>query len=892
MIAAWIGVALLAGSWLFGLDYYYPASGWAWIATLVLGTVLLRDALTRAPARHQISLALVLVVFPAWFFPWPYRAAPLWMLLGLVIQWIPWPRPGMARYGIGAVTAGALLLVQSAVVWLYTAVTAWSHDLPGPLVWLLSLVVRLLGTAVTVDGPYLVLGSWGQPHRLAATWDLLVDCGSVCYLAAGLVLLALLVWSRLPREYRPAVWLHRAGLLLLVGAVWLPVRAAVLVAVYLHRDLLPGGGGPAHIMNHFFSPWMHLALLGGLVFLTWRFVRTPEEIGAGVAALSEATTQASAGYRQFLVGLVLVLIGTATGALGLFWEPPGLPNGRRVMIVERYAPWEPTDRPFDTTAYGENASYTYSLMYRYCGQYFEMSRLQPSDQIDNATLARCDVLVIKTPTQRYAPQEVAAVEQFVERGGGLLLIGEHTNFDRSSTCLNDIARRFGLLFRDDLLFGFRWAYIDHYRAPAVPHPILRGVPELDFSVSCSIDPGDSSGKAAIRGTALWSLPPDYNMQNYFPVPMHKPEMRGGAFVQLWAGHHARGRVAAFGDSTIFSNFCIFEPGKAELLVGMLNWLNHRSLPGDPRNLLLTLCGIVVVTGLVLARRRNDGWLVLLSAALCGFALAGGLASTFPRLLAIPLPQRQRPLPQVTLGRTLSDVPLSRGGFSADGGQGYALFEQWIPRLGYITARRNAAAEFESPMLVILNPTRTVTEEYRRRLLSYVEEGGRVLVVDTPENNLSQVEGVVSPFGLSVVHNQAWLGILNLPDGTASARIERACEVLGGERLLTLGGQRVVAARATYGKGSVTVVGFGSLFNDQSMGESWAAEPDAAMLERYSVLYALLRTAFDGVPLKLNAPLPKGGASQLTQPRVLAPQLKGFEPPLSRPWRQFVPAGER
>ena len=59
---------------------------------------------------------------------------------------------------------------------------------------------------------------------------------------------------------------------------------------------------------------------------------------------------------------------------------------------------------------------------------YEMSRLLENDKIDDETLAKCDVLVIKTPTQRYSPAEVDAVVRFVERGGGLLLIGDHTNF--------------------------------------------------------------------------------------------------------------------------------------------------------------------------------------------------------------------------------------------------------------------------------------------------------------------------------------------------------------------------------------------------------------------------------------------------------------------------------
>ena len=78
----------------------------------------------------------------------------------------------------------------------------------------------------------------------------------------------------------------------------------------------------------------------------------------------------------------------------------------------------------------------------------------------------------------------------------------------------------------------------------------------------------------IRSRGLWSLPPAYHESNYHPQAEYRPRMQYGAYCQLWATTHGRGRVLAFADSTIFSNFCLFQPGKAELLVSMLRWLNH------------------------------------------------------------------------------------------------------------------------------------------------------------------------------------------------------------------------------------------------------------------------------------------------------------------------------
>ena len=65
-------------------------------------------------------------------------------------------------------------------------------------------------------------------------------------------------------------------------------------------------------------------------------------------------------------------------------------------------------------------------------------------------------------------------------------------------------------------------------------------------------------------------------------------MRYGAFIQSWAARHGQGRVLAFTDSTVFSNFCVGQPGKAEVMLGMIEWLNHADPWLEPRPWLLLL----------------------------------------------------------------------------------------------------------------------------------------------------------------------------------------------------------------------------------------------------------------------------------------------------------------
>ncbi len=568
-----------------------------------------------------------------------------------------------------------------------------------------------------------------------------------------------------------------------------------------------------------------------------------------------------------------------------------------MAVVERHSTWEPTDKPYDTTWYGEDASYNYAAIYDYLGQYYKTSRIKEEGKIDDATLEQCDVLVIKTPTTRYSEDEVDAVLKFVKRGGGVLFIGDHTNLDRMATTMNDMARPMGFIFRDDLLFSNertkirrledlekssklqdepaspkeRTCYHQHFDPPWPPHPALQYMRPMEFAVSCSIDPGVSRGRAVIANVGLWSMPPDYHMDNYHPIPQHCAAMRYGAFVQLWAADYGNGRAMAFTDSTIFSNFCIYQPGKAELMLGMIEWLNHENPPLDPRlwlNLLGT-CMLIAVIWLALRSGSHEEILIcFVAAAFAGWISACGLTAELHRV-NMPPPKAEKPLLRVVVDRTASNVPLSMGAYTkGENGSGYGLLEQWIPRLrindrGCYTIRQKGDAAFSGDALVVICPTHGVSEEFRKKLAGYVENGGKLLVFDAPESEHSTANELLSPFGMRIERENQLSGSLVLNDRWPGIPVEKACKVTGGTSIAQIDGKSV--AEVTHvGKGTVMAIGFGSLFNDRNMGGTWTADPDAPVKQRFNVFYSLVRSFLRAKPIEPtteafgNVPVPDSG----------------------------------
>ena len=857
MTRGWIATALLAGSWLFGLGYYQPANAAVWCGLVLAAVILLGDVPAPRLTGRQAVLAAVLLLPSAWLVPLPYKTIPLLLVGGLLLTSAPVPRRWPRWLAQGGIATAAILLGQSLALEGYALLTARAHELPSPLAHLLSGVTRALGVETAVDGSWLVLRSLEQTQRVGATWDLLLDAASVCFLAGGWVLLGLT--NRFGREgtaNSPKTWLHDALRLAAIAGGWAPLRAALLMGLWLQRSLRADSLGEVNVADVFVNGWLYLFLLAGPACLAICVMGRRRADHALTPDPSEpdepqASLRSEPGRDWRIASPLLVAAGTGLLAFLWHWEPVGRPQTGRIMIVERHSTWEPTTTPYGTDVYGEAGSYNYAAAYDYCGQYFQMSRLLETDAINDDALARCDVLVIKTPTSRYQEDEIAAVVRFVERGGALLMIGDHTNVFNMNTSLNDVARHFGFSFRNDLLFRVGTPYAQKYRPPLVASPIVQHVPPMNFAVSCSIDPGRSMGRMVIRSTGLFSLPPAYQESNYHPQAEYRPYMHFGAWCQLWSCRFGRGRVLAFADSTLFSNFCVFQPGKAEFLRGMLDWLNHRSV-WDRRAAWLTLvlplvllAAFLLAWGLWIGRRRAIAWTLLVASGYAGWT-AAATAVTANHRHGLPVPRVQHALPHVVLDRTVSEVPLFTGAFADDKeGLGYGLFEQWIPRIGNWTSRATGSDAFAGDAIVIVCPTRSIAPEFQQRLQEFVASGGRLLVLDSPDVQGSTVNSILWPFGLASTAAGAeqntgdltWSDTLAIPP----TPLQASCRIDGGEPIARIG-ETTVAAQTRYRRGLVTAVGFGSLFNDAAMGTHWLPPPERETLQRYEVLYGLLRAS--------------------------------------------------
>ncbi len=869
MKRAWIGVALLAASWLLGLDYYHGTIWICWVVVVAIGAALFggvvgdtfENADERRPGRIESAAALLLVLPAVWLSPWPYRAAPLLIVAGLAPLVAGLNHRRTLRFSLGWSVAGLVLLAQGLAMELYAHWTARSHDLPAPLAALVSGVAWLLGIDAGVNEHNVLLHTMRESYPLGATWGLFFDPATFCFLIGGLALIGVRVWSVVAADRRLAALWAAVWRLSLALFAWLPVRCGLLMALYMHRALRTDFDAPLKLMGQFWNSWLHLALLAGPVLLAWRFVRIPTEAGIATGVNRDRN---SVPARQRMAAAIGASAAAAVAVLlfvaGQFWDPPGERKAGRVAVDEAHSDWERTDKAMDVNSYGHMSGYNYACIYDYLSRFYDMSRIMQGP-IDDKLLDKLDVLIIKTPTARYKPEEVQAIVRFVDRGGGLMLIGEHTDVFRTGEYLNEISRNFGFTFRYDVLFGVstfpydplvasRESTFDElYVRPLIPHPITQTMQPLDFQISCSIDPGSSSGQAVMTNTSLWSLPPDYHALNYYPQVEDRADARSGNWIQTWATRQDRGRVVAYTDSTQFSNFSTFEPGKAEVMMGMVEWLNHRGGHTSANGWLTAAAILLGALSLFLARRANGGWLALVGAGVFGWFVAV-LAIRAAHAAELPMPEAKRPLVRVVMDRTISDAPLPKGGFIGGRADAFGLFEQNVLRLGYFTSRKSGAESLTGDLLIVLNPNLDVPASFRDAVVKYVEEGGKLLVIDSlpaAQGEAQTSNSLLHPFGLAIAHEQLFNGNLTMADGGLPIPVTAAYRVLGGRPIASLSGSPesgglpvVVAATKQHGKGTVTVVGFGFRFADVNMGVTDYTQPDADLRKIFEMEYQLLR----------------------------------------------------
>jgi len=836
---SWLAVVSVSLSWIFAVHLYVtenPLVKWILIGAGLAAAAADAREKTRLPRKFLWLLPLLAV---SWFIaPPPYRAPFLLCAAGVLLsataEYFDF-QDVFSRVGGAALRLGAILIVQVPVFWLVAAWTARNPDIPFAAPALYALL-KWVGADVTLGGGRLFIRTMQTVHEFPLTWGHFALFPLLTIWVGGILALW---WNRARSGF-----LNRAAAFSYLLILYAVLRLFLVLSLFITAMLFEEYGSETVHVELFWLPWVTALTFAPLVPLLGRFLpfgdpgeeekaRGGRKKSYGQAAVLAACT--------FCVGL----------AVGLRFPDPGIPKGGRILLDEAHSLWERSDKPYDTDWYGSESEYNYWCMAEYLKYFYRFER-NLEGPITPEKLAHCDILILKNPTRPYRKEEIEAIEEFVRSGGGLFLLGEHTDVFGTSSCINAVARRFGVAFRPDVVFDIERKWEQVFFPPKLGvHPIVRRIPFFRFAVTCSIETTSLRARPVMRSTGLWTLPNDYTAGNFYPQVKDHTYARFGAFDQMVSVTAGKGRVAAFGDSTVYSNFLALSPGKAELLLAAMERLNRKNSLDWIRILgfLLSAAGLLVLLRISALRPHRLGLSVGVvvtsaTATLVTLWLFSVAADRF-----YPPPKPLNPVPRVLFDMEHSGCELPIFGFTQKREESCQVFYQWVLRPGFFprVAFSLERALKEGQVVVIVKPTRSFSAEERDRVRTFLEAGGRLLVLDSPRNVKSTASELLSPeFGLSVERKPCRGSSIREPgSGTRICSLSLACPVTGGKAFLVTDAGEPVAAWRDVGKGRLVVAGLAERFSDTRMGFSTRRIPDYELRAVYELEFALLRGLVNG-----------------------------------------------
>lgn len=245
-----------------------------------------------------------------------------------------------------------------------------------------------------------------------------------------------------------------------------------------------------------------------------------------------------------LIGTIPILVPHSEGGGVAFIE-----NGK----------WAKTDEPFRLEGLDIASSYSYSEFLHLIGGHLASPE----------TLTKKERIAwIITPTTPLSEQELAALEKWVLQGGHLVAVSDHTDLFGHARTMNSVLYRFGLQCT------YSATITDKSR-----DPITYG-----DGTSYSILTGNT-----VLGPSIWPLATTlefmegayYARPNFFGPLSPQQNTPFGRWLIMGCKAFGRGMVTLVTDSTVLSNFAVYQPGTSEfieraqsrpLMATLMGWL--------------------------------------------------------------------------------------------------------------------------------------------------------------------------------------------------------------------------------------------------------------------------------------------------------------------------------
>jgi len=348
--------------------------------------------------------------------------------------------------------------------------------------------------------------------------------------------------------------------------------------------------------------------------------------------------------------------------------------------------------------------------------------LRQTTEVSEADLADASVLVVINLNVSFSAREQATIWGFVQRGGGLWVLGDHTNAGGIRQPLNDLLAPVDIRLRFDaaLPYNEQSSWEANQRLLAEPLGLWAG-DDLKFpwGVGASLDVGPS-GIPVIVGTCVLSDNGNASNQGsaFLGDYAYTPGEQAGDVVVTAAAYYGNGRVMVWGDTSAVQNPVLSSSYPS--LLNVVHWLGGSSSGQGLMNVLLGGVVLLAAAGLMYWVGRPRLPLVAFAVAVAGGLLISLVASS--PVVAVPRLGSNEVVVDVSHGERFSRDAMMTSGVS-----GLVMNlerKSLLPLYGSDPSfGRLAGAAF----VFLIAPTQGLSPGQVQALRDYMRDGGHVVV---------------------------------------------------------------------------------------------------------------------------------------------------------------------
>jgi len=829
----WFGLLLTSASWLYFIPIFNSPDEKIGILLLIIGTICNIFSFWKSNPiyfKERYLIFFIPLILAIYVVPFPFNIGVILFTIGFVFSAL------IRRISLGEKTnmifkgislSGFILIVQATFFPLYQIFVSHSHraDIFSPII---SHLGNFIGLKTSVNNGIVFVQTALETYPFIITWEKL---GLFMWFNIFIGALILFILFHKMRKI-----LFDILIFLIISALYLIFRCIIFVHFYINTLEL----------GIFWNPWYMLLSFLPLSLLLIKILQLKNE------NIKKKTVLVLKLSKNNIIAMLLIFIFIFSIVGAFAFQDPGSNKSGRVLIDEFHSDWEDSTNPLGKEWYGVLSTYNYYSWAEWLDYYYLVNR-NLNDTLTVGLLDNYDILVLKCPTNPYSDNEINAIIQFVEQGGGLFLIGDHTNVFGMNTYLNTVANKFGISFKTDATYDLgTGALSSYYPGDLFRHPIVKNLNQFDFMTSCTLDAPFFSENVII-GNRLINEPGTYSTENFFSESIATTESEFGYFLQSVAVKHGKGRVVAFTDSTVFSSFSVFTDGYQTYSLGVFDYLNRENVYSYINTILLGIGIVSLISLIYLIRKEHKLKLasLFLIIGLLSFSMAIPIFSYF-NTVNYPLPTAQTDFTQVCFVQEHSNIKISlEPSIIIEKEENeFGTFFVWTQRIGCIPSVETLLDEAvaKADIIVFINPIKTFSDKDIDLISKFIENGGKMLVMDSITNSMSTSNELISNFGMWINKKS---GNLQLFENISEIGENNSKGIILSPYLSISGGEKTIVDERnetqisfmnfynelTGKNGTIAVVVDSYTFRDQNMGGVFT-EPNDEQLKIYDTEFLI------------------------------------------------------